>query len=109
MSEEEEEETRPRHKFSRADNVKVVLESGRIPDAAMIHAARKRRQRARELGQEIPLAGPDEPAPDKDKGRLVREDDDSDEERIDMTVNHAAREKDSRREQFFAAQGEGTT
>lgn len=36
------------HKFSQPHNFKKVLESGAIPDAAMIHAARKRRQKARE-------------------------------------------------------------
>lgn len=41
------------HRFSKPDNVKKVLESGAIPDAAMIHAARKKRQRAREMGDFI--------------------------------------------------------
>lgn len=91
------------HRFSHPDSVKIVLESGKIPDAAMIHAARKRRQRARELGDYVPV---EEAAPEKDKGRLVREDDESDEERIDMTVNLTARDRDKRREQFFAAQDE---
>lgn len=92
------------HKFSHPDTVKIVLESGQIPDAAMIHAARKRRQRARELGGDyIPIEEKEE----KDKGRLVREDDESDEERIDMTVNHTARDRDLRREQFFASQDHG--
>lgn len=92
------------HRFSHPDTVKIVLESGQIPDAAMIHAARKRRQRARELGGDfIPV----EETQEKDKGRLVREDDDSDEERIDMTVNHTARDRDMRREQFFASQDQG--
>lgn len=103
MSGSEEEEA-PRHRFSHPDTVKIVLESGKIPDAAMIHAARKRRQRARELGGEfIPV----DEQPEKDKGRLVREDQDSDEERIDMSVNPAARDRDIRREQFFAAQDQG--
>lgn len=102
-SEEEEDPSASAHKFSHPESVKIVLESGKIPDAAMIHAARKRRQRAREQGDFIPV----EEVPEKDKGRLVREDDDSDEERIDMTVNHTARDRDKRREQFFAAQDEG--
>lgn len=38
------------HRFNKPDNFKTVLESGAIPDAAMIHAARKRRQKAREEG-----------------------------------------------------------
>lgn len=41
---------------------------GEIPDAAFIHAARKKRQMARELGDFIPLDN------DPGKGRLVRED-----------------------------------
>lgn len=43
-------ETGSQHKFNQPDNFKRVLESGAIPDAAMIHAARKRRQKAREQG-----------------------------------------------------------
>lgn len=65
-SEEEEEESS--HRFSKPDNFKKVLESGAIPDAAMIHAARKRRQRAREMGDFIPT---EEEEPE-DKGRLMR-------------------------------------
>ncbi|KAK2828663.1 hypothetical protein Q5P01_019697 [Channa striata] len=55
------------------------LRPGEIPDAAFIHAARKRRQLARELGGEAPLVETETP-----KKRLVREDqdvsDDEDEE-----------------------------
>lgn len=97
-----EEDDQPTHRFSKPDNVKRVLESGAIPDAAMIHAARKKRQRARELGDFIPI---EEEEP-KDDGRLVRDDDNegSDEERIDMDVNLALRDQERRREQFMAAQ-----
>jgi GC-rich sequence DNA-binding factor len=38
------------HRFSQPDDIKFKLEAGAIPDAAMIHAARKRRQKAREQG-----------------------------------------------------------
>lgn len=38
------------HKFSQPANLSFALESGAIPDAAMIHEARKRRQKAREQG-----------------------------------------------------------
>lgn len=38
------------HRFNRPDHFKTVLESGAIPDAAMIHEARKKRQKAREQG-----------------------------------------------------------
>lgn len=116
VSDSEEEEGPPEglqgsHRFSHPDTVRIVLQQGKIPDAAMIHAARKRRQRARELGSDwVPLqtgAEESQTPPVPDKGRLVREDDDSDEERIDMSVNHAARDRDARREQFFAAQDNG--
>ncbi|XP_043927959.1 PAX3- and PAX7-binding protein 1 [Protopterus annectens] len=55
------------------------LRPGEIPDAAFIHAARKKRQLARELG-DVPVD------PEVSKGRLVREDehdasDDDDEKR----------------------------
>ncbi|XP_028277282.1 PAX3- and PAX7-binding protein 1 [Parambassis ranga] len=56
------------------------LRPGEIPDAAFIHAARKRRQMARELGGDAPLTVTEAP-----KQRLVREDqdasDDEDEEK----------------------------
>lgn len=56
-----------------------TLRPGEIPDAAFIHAARKRRQLAREQGGEAPLVETETP-----KKRLVREDqdasDDEDEE-----------------------------
>lgn len=47
-------EAKIKHKFSHPDNFKMVLESGKIPDAAMIHAARKSRQKAREQGMPPP-------------------------------------------------------
>ncbi|CAH0558279.1 unnamed protein product [Brassicogethes aeneus] len=97
----EEDESSP-HRFSKPDNFKSVLESGAIPDAAMIHAARKKRQRAREMGDFIPT---EEEEPE-DTGRLMRDDDQdgSDEERIDMDINLARRDQERRREQFLAAQ-----
>ncbi|XP_044740539.1 PAX3- and PAX7-binding protein 1 isoform X2 [Chrysoperla carnea] len=103
----DEDDSRGRHRFSHPDNVKIIVESGMIPDAAMIHAARKRRQRAREMGGDyVPL---EERKEKKDKGRLIREedgdgDDGSDEERIDMTINTQAQDIEKRREQFKAAQ-----
>lgn len=53
MSSEEESESaiESQHRFKRPDNFKALLESGAIPDAAMIHEARKKRQKARELGK----------------------------------------------------------
>nr|XP_023999102.1 PAX3- and PAX7-binding protein 1-like [Salvelinus alpinus] len=65
------------------------LRPGEIPDAAFIHAARKRRQMARELGGDAPLVETDTP-----KKRLVREeeeegdgsdDEDEDEKRISFS------------------------
>lgn len=93
----------PTHKFSRPENFKKVLESGAIPDAAMIHAARKSRQRAREMGGDFIPVEEEEP---EDKGRLLREDDNegSDEERIDMGANPVIRDQERRREQFYEAQ-----
>lgn len=49
-SEEEQEPDDSQHRFRKPDNFKALLESGAIPDAAMIHEARKKRQKARELG-----------------------------------------------------------
>lgn len=43
------------HRFNHPNNFKYILESGGIPDAAMIHAARKSRQKARELGKKLTL------------------------------------------------------
>ncbi|KAB0798165.1 hypothetical protein PPYR_09158 [Photinus pyralis] len=98
------EEDSARHRFSKPDKVKILLESGVIPDAAMIHAARKRRQRARELGGEFVPLEEEEP---EGSGRMHREDNQdevSDEERIDMDANPEVRDQERRREQFLAAQ-----
>lgn len=56
MSSEEDEENdiedpRQGHRFNQPEEFDFKLESGAIPDAAMIHAARKRRQKAREQGK----------------------------------------------------------
>lgn len=63
-----------------------------IPNAAQIHAARKRRQRVREQGDYIPLE--DTSRFENENSRVVREDDndrsgsgsDSDEERMCFSV-----------------------
>lgn len=47
----EEDDEQSGHTYAKPDAFKMILESGAIPDAAMIHAARKRRQKARELGK----------------------------------------------------------
>ncbi|XP_043848016.1 PAX3- and PAX7-binding protein 1 isoform X1 [Dromiciops gliroides] len=81
-SEKEEEKPKVGGTFSNALSSLNVLRPGEIPDAAFIHAARKKRQMARELGDFAPHDH--EPG----KGRLVREDendasddDDDDEKR----------------------------
>lgn len=56
MSSEEDEENevedhRNGHRFNQPEEFDFKFESGAIPDAAMIHAARKRRQKAREEGK----------------------------------------------------------
>lgn len=51
MSSEEEDNNDAAHRFSKPDHFKTLLESGAIPDAAMIHEARKKRQKAREQGK----------------------------------------------------------
>ncbi|XP_051765291.1 PAX3- and PAX7-binding protein 1 [Ctenopharyngodon idella] len=72
--------------FSQTLSALSSLRPGEIPDAAFIHAARKRRQMARELGGEAPLV--ENEATSK---RLVREDenggsdDDEDEKRINFS------------------------
>lgn len=110
MSSEEEvnEEQQPddQHMFNKPDKFKTMLESGAIPDAAMIHAARKKRQKARELGDFITI---EEKKPaDNRKGRLVREDVDDDlsdgEERVNMSAITGAKEREERREKFYSVQ-----
>ncbi|XP_061506789.1 intron Large complex component GCFC2 isoform X1 [Anopheles gambiae] len=97
------------HRFAKPqDNFKMCLENGVIPDAAMIHAARKRRQKAREQGEFIPV---EEPKEDKTKKRTVQEDgdgdgSDEDDDRIDMSAITGAKEREERREQFYAVQRE---
>ncbi|XP_058119129.1 PAX3- and PAX7-binding protein 1 isoform X2 [Anopheles coustani] len=97
------------HRFAKPqDNFKMCLENGVIPDAAMIHAARKRRQKAREQGEFIPV---EEPKEDKSKKRTVQEDgdgdgSDEDDDRIDMSAITGAKEREERREQFYAVQRE---
>ncbi|XP_037729184.1 PAX3- and PAX7-binding protein 1 isoform X1 [Drosophila subpulchrella] len=101
-----------RHRFSKPEHLKQMLESGSIPDAAMIHAARKRRQRAREqgAGDYIPVEEPKEPA--KLSTRLpcedVEGDQSDDEERMDMNDITGRKEREERREQFYAVENDST-
>ncbi|XP_013148700.1 PREDICTED: PAX3- and PAX7-binding protein 1 isoform X2 [Papilio polytes] len=75
---EEEEDSRGFHRY-RAESVRAVLaQPGHIPDAALIHAARKTRQQARELGDFVPIRSEATPG-----SRLIRDDgsgDDDDED-----------------------------
>ncbi|XP_023306542.2 PAX3- and PAX7-binding protein 1 isoform X1 [Lucilia cuprina] len=99
-----------KHRFSKPDHLKQMLESGSIPDAAMIHAARKRRQKAREQGDFITI---DEPKVETKKGsRLAREDiegdNSDDEERVDMNAITGIKEREERREKFYAVEKDYT-
>ncbi|KAG1654087.1 PAX3- and PAX7-binding protein 1 [Nymphon striatum] len=90
------------------DPVRKALECGAIPDAAMIHAARKQRQQARELGASSDFIALDEPQDNKDS-RLIRDDDNdvSDEEnqgRISFTVNTREKERAKLYEAFLESQ-----
>lgn len=117
--EAEDESSNGRHRFNNPSNFKHILESGGIPDAAMIHAARKSRQKARELGKfadpksisqnliQTPFSGDFVPVEDKEeKPMRGKEDDDdnSEEERIDMNGITGAKEREERREQFYSVQ-----
>lgn len=96
-----------RHRFKKPDNFQTMLESGAIPDAAMIHEARKKRQKARELGDFIAI---EEPKVDNKKGRLIREeaeDDASEDERVDMSAITGSKEYEERREKFYAVEHGG--
>ncbi|XP_049887757.1 PAX3- and PAX7-binding protein 1 [Pectinophora gossypiella] len=80
----EEEDNRGFHQY-RAESVRAALAvGGHIPDAALIHAARKTRQQARELGGDyIPI----KPSEAKPGSRLVRDDgsgDDDEDGRIEV-------------------------
>ncbi|XP_050526915.1 PAX3- and PAX7-binding protein 1 [Daktulosphaira vitifoliae] len=84
------------HRFSNPDEVKLVLKKGQIPNAALIHAARKRRQQARDMGEDfIPISQSshnDASNTEKEQNigrRLTREEDEledsDDDERIIMS------------------------
>lgn len=101
-----EEKNEQEHMFNKPDKFKSMLESGAIPDAAMIHAARKKRQKARELGDFVSI---EEKKPvDNRKGRLVREDVDDDlsdsEERVNMSAITGIKEREERMEKFYSIQ-----
>ncbi|CRK97101.1 CLUMA_CG010440, isoform A [Clunio marinus] len=118
MSSEEEEEnefeeqSQQGHRFSQPDEFDFKLVSGAIPDAAMIHAARKRRQKAREQGEFIALEEKDQEDQKKGK-RNVREEDEAegssgDEQRVDMSAITGVKELEERREQFYSTHQQGS-
>lgn len=111
MSSEDEETDKTRHRFAKPDHFRTVLESGAIPDAAMIHEARKKRQKAREQGDFIEIE--EKKTSRTAKSRLVREEDDDDddqseEERVDMNAITGVKEREERREKFYSMQKECT-
>lgn len=64
-------------------SMKLMIKSGIIPDASMIHAARKKREMARQEGDYIPLNSSNKAAENtvkykSDKSRFIREDDEAD-------------------------------
>ncbi|XP_065201950.1 PAX3- and PAX7-binding protein 1 [Planococcus citri] len=116
--EDEKDSNLTHHKFSQPDHVKMLLKSGRIPDAALIHAARKRRQQAREMGGANYISIEDENAKleSESKSRLVREDDNDgsdEEERITMSgIVSVAADREKRKEgldTYIASDGEDET
>ncbi|XP_071444852.1 PAX3- and PAX7-binding protein 1 [Hetaerina americana] len=114
----EDEATKQRKHIFNQPDVKLLLQSGRIPDAAMIHAARKKRQMAREMGGDfIPVD--DTKRYENEKSRLVREDDNDvsddegedgnlDGERLKFSVPTPSADRERRREAIFAAQEAGS-
>ncbi|KAK3577424.1 hypothetical protein CHS0354_032273 [Potamilus streckersoni] len=88
------------------DILKKMMKRGEIPDANMIHAIRKQRQMARELGDYVPID--DTVKLEKNASRLVRDDDndksDDEEGRIDFTINTHAIERQKMKDDFLAAE-----
>lgn len=135
MSSEEEEENEVEdqthgHRFNQPEEFDFKLASGAIPDAAMIHAARKRRQKAREQGElgnwavlDVKLtrlflgefiALEEKEQEDQKKGkRNIREEDEAEgssgeEQRVDMSAITGVKEREERREQFYSAHPQGS-
>ncbi|XP_070568099.1 PAX3- and PAX7-binding protein 1-like [Ptychodera flava] len=84
------------------------LPSGVIPDAAMIHAARKRRQMAREMGDTfIPLPVDDTQRFESNSSRLIRDDDndrsDNEEEDEDERISFTVRPEMTQRQKVIEA------
>ncbi|XP_063374272.1 PAX3- and PAX7-binding protein 1 [Cydia amplana] len=115
-AEEPEEDNRGFHRY-RAETVRAALAvaPGHIPDAALIHAARKTRQQARECGDVIPLASEaapgsrlqrDDGSGDDEEGRLLVRGLDlpSDKPKRGTTAASADSELDSEGEEWAAQQ-----
>ncbi|XP_019647799.1 PREDICTED: PAX3- and PAX7-binding protein 1-like [Branchiostoma belcheri] len=86
--EKKEKEEEAGEEGKKEEKFKPSIRAGVIPDAATIHAARKRRQMMREMGGEDFIPVDDTQRFQGEKSRLVREDEndrsDSEEERIDF-------------------------
>lgn len=89
-------------------SMKLMLKSGIIPDATMIHQARKKREMARQ-GDYIPINSTNSVS--KNKSRVVREDDDDvsdedggdDPDRLSLNFKQKVRnEKQKNRDNFLA-------
>ncbi|GFO12653.1 pax3- and pax7-binding protein 1 [Plakobranchus ocellatus] len=88
---------------------KVKLARGEIPDAKTIHFIRKQRQMARETDNFIPVDDSQASSNKTSTARLVRDDDndksdDDEEDRVDFSVNQAARERQEMRDKFLATE-----
>lgn len=93
------------HTYAKPDAFKKLLESGAIPDASMIHLARKRRQRARELGDFVALEEEDTGKSQKRCDDINGDGSEEDEEkRVDMSDITGKRDLEERREKFYQAQ-----
>lgn len=77
------------------DQVDFFLLLGEIPDAAFIHAARKRRQMARELGGEAPLV-----ETDVSKNRLAQEDQDASDDEEEKRIRFSGVRNKSQRQKI---------
>ncbi|RUS81278.1 hypothetical protein EGW08_010952 [Elysia chlorotica] len=85
------------------------LARGEIPDAKTIHFIRKQRQMARETDNFIPVEESKAATTKTSTARLVRDDDndksdDGEEDRVDFSLDQAARERQEMRDKFLATE-----
>lgn len=85
------------------------LARGEIPDAKTIHFIRKQRQMARETDNFIPVEDTKIASNKTSTARLVRDDDndksdDGEEDRVDFSLDQAARERQEMRDKFLATE-----